>query len=150
MTESETWHYGLVARWWAEFNVAEPHELAYYREIIRRFGQPVLDLGCGTGRIMLPLLQEGFDVDGSDVSADMIAKARGLSASVGVAPRLTVQPMHELATDRSYRTVYICGAYGLGSTRDQDRETLRRVHHVLEPGGALLITDHEPFHPRQP
>jgi SAM-dependent methyltransferase len=149
--QSGTWHYGLMARWWAEFNLAQPHELAYYREAIQRFGEPALDLGCGTGRILLPLLEEGFDVDGSDVSADMIAQARALAARKGLAPRLTVEPMHELVSGGRYRTVYICGALGIGGSRDHDRETLRRVHEVLEPGGALLITDHElPRNDRHP
>lgn len=143
MTESATWHYGLMARWWAEFNVAQPHELAYFRYAIERFGQPVLDLGCGTGRILLPLLEEGFDVDGADVSADMIEQARALAAARGFKPMLTVQPMHRLTPHRTYGTVYICGAFGLRSSQDEDRETLRRVHAALAPGGALLITDHD-------
>jgi SAM-dependent methyltransferase len=70
-----TWHYGLIARWWAEFNLAEPEELAYYAAAIRRFGEPALDPGCGNGRILLPLLEQGLDVDGVDVSADMLALA---------------------------------------------------------------------------
>jgi SAM-dependent methyltransferase len=143
MSESGTWHYGLVARWWAEFNVAEPHELDFYRAAIKRFGEPVLDLGCGTGRILLPLVEEGFDVDGCDVSADMIAQARAQAARKGLEPRLGVQPMHELAPDRLYRTVYMCGAFGIGTSTDQDVETLRRVYAGLADGGALLITDHE-------
>ena len=74
--QSGTWHYGLIARWWAEFNKAEPHELDYYRSAIRKFGEPVVDLGCGTGRFLVPLSAEGFDIDGVDISADMIAAAR--------------------------------------------------------------------------
>src|SRR5438270_14021486 len=54
-----TWHYGLVAQYWAEFNVAAPEELAYYRAAIERYGQPALDLACGTGRILVPLLKAG-------------------------------------------------------------------------------------------
>ena len=143
MSESATWHYGLMARWWAEFNVAEPHELAYFRQAIERFGQPALDLGCGTGRILVPLLEEGFDVDGADVSADMIEQARALAAAKGFTPRLTVQPMHKLVAQRAYGTVYICGAFGLASSQDEDRETLRRVHTALAPGGGIVITDHD-------
>ena len=139
-----TWHYGLIARWWAEFNFAEPHELEFYRAAIRKFGEPVLDLGCGTGRLLVPLVEEGFDVDGVDVSADMIAQARRAAATRGLNPGLSVQPMHALTPDRSYRTVYICGALGLGSSHDEDRETLLRVHDALQSGGGLLITDHEP------
>jgi len=141
--ESGTWHYGLIARWWAEFNVAEPGELAYYRAAIRRFGEPVLDLGCGTGRILVPLVEEGFDVDGLDVSADMIAEARAKAAKKRLTLQLIVAPMHELDLARTYRTIYTCGALGIGGRRDHDREALRRAYNHLAPGGALLITDHE-------
>ena len=136
-----TWHYGLVARWWAEFNVATPEELSYFRAAVRTYGQPALDLGCGTGRILIPLLAEGFDVDGADISADMIAHAHAHAAKGGFTPRLVVQPMHELDLDRRYRTIYMCGVLGVGGHRDQDQEALRRAHRHLEPGGALLV-DH--------
>jgi SAM-dependent methyltransferase len=142
-TESGTWHHGLVARWWAEFTEAEPEELAYFRAAIRRFGEPVLDAGCGSGRILVPLLADGFDIDGSDISADMIAQAGARATKAGYTPRLVVQPMHELELGRMYRTIYMCGAFGIGGTRNQDREALRRAYRHLEPGGALLIANHE-------
>jgi SAM-dependent methyltransferase len=141
--EPGTWHYGLIARWWAEFNVADPEELAYFRAAIRRFGEPALDLGCGTGRILVPLLAGGLDVDGADVSADMIAEAKAHAAQAGFAPRLTVQPMHELGVGRKYRTIYMCGSFGIGGRRDHDREALRRAYSQLEPGGGLVIANHE-------
>ena len=142
-SESGTWHHGLVARWWAEFNVAPPDVLAYFSGAIRRFGEPALDLGCGTGRILIPLVREGFDVDGVDVSADMIAEAKAEADRLGLKPSLRVQPFHELESDRRYHTIFICGAFGLGGRRDRDREALRRIHHLLEPDGALLIAEHE-------
>jgi ubiquinone/menaquinone biosynthesis C-methylase UbiE len=141
--ESGTWHHGLVARWWGEFTEAEPEELAYFRAAIKRFGEPVLDAGCGSGRILVPLLADGFDIDGSDISADMIAQAEARASNAGYTPRLVVQPMHELELGRTYRTIYMCGAFGIGSTRAQDREALQRAYRHLEPGGALLIANHE-------
>jgi SAM-dependent methyltransferase len=141
--ESGTWHYGLIARWWAEFNAAEPEELAYFRAAIRRFGEPALDLGCGTGRILVPLLRDGLDVDGSDVSADMIAATEAQTIKHGFKPQLSVQPMHQLHLDRRYRTIYLCGAFGIGGRRDHDREALRRAYHHLDPGGGLVIANHE-------
>lgn len=74
--EHGTWHYGLVARHWAQLSQAKPEDLACFEAAIRRFGEPALDLGCGTGRVLIPLLAAGLDVDGSDVSADMVAAAR--------------------------------------------------------------------------
>ena len=58
----QTWHYGVVARWWAEFNTAGP-EIAYFRQFIEGDGQPALDAACGTGRLLLPYIRDGFDVD---------------------------------------------------------------------------------------
>ena len=143
--ETQTWHYGLVARWWAEFNVAQPHEIAYYREAIGRFGEPAVDLGCGTGRYVVPLSAEGLDVDGVDVSADMIALARAQAEKASATPRLYVQPLHQLELERRYRTMYMCGVFGIGGRRDRDLEALRRMHHHLEPGGALLNVHWLPY-----
>jgi len=140
-----TWHYGLIARWWAEFNTAEPQEVAYYAAAIRRFGEPALDLGCGTGRLLLPLLAEGLDVDGVDISADMVAYAATLSAAAGHAPMLVAQALHELDLPRRYRTIFICGVFGIGGDRDHDREALRRAHAHLEPGGALVLWHELPW-----
>lgn len=142
---SGTWHHGLVARWWAETNAAEAAEVAYYLAAVRRFGEPALDVGCGTGRLLVPLLAAGVDVDGTDISADMLAHAESAARDHGHAPGLTACPAHELALDRSYRTIYLCGVFGIGATREQDREALRRLHDHLEPGGALLVEHWLPY-----
>src|SRR5258706_6845677 len=128
VVDAGTWHHGLMARWWAEFvATAEPEELDYARAAIRKFGEPALDLGCGAGRILIPMLADGFDVDGSDVSADMIEQARGLAAKSGFSPRLSSEPAHALDLTRIYRTIYMCGVFGIGGRRDHDREALRRI-----------------------
>jgi SAM-dependent methyltransferase len=137
--ESGTWHYGLLARWWAEFNVAEPHELDYWRGAIKKFGEPAIDLGCGTGRFLVPLRAEGFDIDGADVSEDMLEQVRAKSPGLESQPALFPQALHELELPRLYRTMFMCGVFGIGGRRDHDREALRRVRRYLGPGGALLI-----------
>jgi SAM-dependent methyltransferase len=146
--ESGTWHYGLIARYWAEFIEPEPAELAYYRAAIERFGQPALDLGCGTGRLLLPLLAAGLDIDGADISADMLALCRERAGREGLAPLLVAQAMHELDLPRRYRTIYMCGSFGIGGRRDNDLEALRRVRRHLEPDGALVFSVQMPFDDR--
>jgi SAM-dependent methyltransferase len=136
----QTWHYGLVADWWAEFNTDGPEIDAYGRVVAA--GQPALDAGCGSGRLLLPWLRRGYDVDGCDVSADMVARCRERADREALAPTLFVQPLHELDPPRSYRTIVACGVLGLGSTRAQDEDALRRIHDSLEPAGTLVL-DHE-------
>jgi SAM-dependent methyltransferase len=143
---SQTWHYGLIARWWAEFNDDfRPHEIPYFQRFIERDGEPALDVACGTGRLLLPYLRARLDVDGCDVSADMIELCREKAAREGLSPTLFVQPMHALDPTRRYKTIFVCGAFGLGSTREQDLEALRRFHEYLEPDGTLLLDIEVPY-----
>jgi len=141
----QTWHYGLIARWWAEFNEPDPAELAAYRAFIEDNGQPALDLGCGTGRLLLPMLRDGLDVDGCDISADMLAQCRALAGREGLTPRLYAQAMHELDLPRTYRTIFICDSFGIGGQRAQDAEALRRCYQHLAPGGVLAFSLDLPY-----
>jgi SAM-dependent methyltransferase len=140
----ETWHYGLVARYWAEFNVDGP-EIDYFRQFVEGDGQPALDVACGTGRLLIPYLRDGLDVDGCDVSADMIALCSEKASAERLTTNLYVQPMHALDLPRRYRTIFVCGGFGLGSDREQDVEALRRFHDHLEPGGTLVIDIEVPY-----
>jgi SAM-dependent methyltransferase len=140
---TQTWHHSLVARWWAEFNEGGP-EVEYFQRHVER-GQPALDVACGTGRLLIPYLRAGLDVDGCDVSADMVALCREAAEREGLSPTLFVQPMSELDPPRSYRTIFVCGGFGLGSDRAGDAEALRRFHANLESGGTLVLDNENPY-----
>jgi len=140
---SRTWHHGLVARWWAEFNV-DGDDVAFFTELIADSGTPALDAGCGTGRVLVPLLGAGLDVDGSDPSNDMLQWCRERAEAAGFDVALFAQAMHELDLPRRYRTIIVAGAFGVGSNRTEDLEGLRRLYGHLEPGGLLLIDHHLP------
>jgi SAM-dependent methyltransferase len=142
--QARTWHHGIVARWWAEFNVGGP-EISYFQKFIEDDGQPALDLACGTGRLLVPYLRAGLDVDGCDISSDMLALCRERAEAQGLSPTLFAQPMHELELPRRYRTIVVCGGFGLGGNREQNLESLRRIYEHLEPGGLLLLDNETPY-----
>ena len=142
-TTASTWHYGITARWWAEFNTTGP-EIDYFRPYVQA-GQPALDVACGTGRLLLPYLRAGLDVDGCDVSPDMLDRCREAAEREGLSPNLVAHAMCDLDLARRYRTILVCGGFGLGSTRDQDMEALRRMHDHLEPGGVLVLDNEVPY-----
>jgi SAM-dependent methyltransferase len=136
--EPVNWHYGLMAERWAEFNTDAP-EAPFFQREIARFGQPALDLGCGVGRLLLPLLRAGVDVDGCDISGDMLRHCRDKTASQGLEPRLYQQPMHAFDLPRKYRTIYMCDTFDLAGSRDKGLAALRRCFAHLQDGGALLL-----------
>jgi SAM-dependent methyltransferase len=142
--EAQTWHYGLIAKWWAEFNTTGP-EIAYFQRLIEENGGPALDAVCGTGRLLVPFLEAGLDVDGADISPDMLEHCRLRADGAGFSPNLYAQALHELDLPRRYRTIVLCGGFGIGGHRDHDVEALRRLHHHLEPGGRLVLDNEVPY-----
>lgn len=104
-----------------------------------------MDVACGAGRLLVPYVEAGFDVDGCDVSADMVGLCAQAATAVGASPNLYCQPMHELDLPRRYRTIFVCGGVGLGSTRDQDQQALGRLYSHLEPGGCLVLDNEVPY-----
>ena len=140
----QTWHYGLVARHWAEHNTSGP-EIEFFRRQIEMYGQPALDAGCGTGRLLLPFLRAGLDVDGCDVSEDMLRYCQQLAHQEGLTVHLYRQALHQLDLPRHYQTIFACGVFGIGVSRDQDFLALQRFHQHLLPGGVLLLEQYLPY-----
>ena len=136
--EPVVWHYGLMAERWAEF-ITAAREIPFFLQEIARHGQPVLDVACGTGRVLLPLLRAGIDIDGNDISKDMLHYCQSKAASQGLNLHLYNYSMHAFELPRNYKTIYICDSFGLAGSRENDLETLRRCHAHLEDGGALLL-----------
>jgi len=132
------WHFGVMADFWSL--KTEAPEIPGIVQLIEQFGQPALDLACGTGRLLVPLLCEGIDVDGVDASPDMVAHARAAAASQGFSPELRVQLMSDFLPPRPYRTILIVDSFGIGGDRSRDLETLRRCRSALLPGGALILS----------
>jgi len=114
-------------------------EAAYYKKLIKTYGQPVRDLGCGSGRLLLLYLQAGLDVDGCDYSDDMLAVCQERAEKEGLSPQLYAQAMHELDLPRRYKTIYACGVIGLGGERRLTMQAMQRCYEHLRPGGCIRI-----------
>jgi SAM-dependent methyltransferase len=114
-------------------------ELDLYSKHLR---SPVLDAGCGAGRLLVPLRSKGFDVDGCDASADMIQRCRQRAPEA----TLWVSTLHDLHPLRRYASIVCSGVLGLGTTREQDIQAIKQLHDALLPGGTLLLdNDEQPF-----
>jgi SAM-dependent methyltransferase len=138
INEPVTWFHGLIAERVARFS-PDASQVSFFQREIERFGQPALDLGCGVGRLLLPLLSAGLDIDGCDISSDMLSHCHQQAAALGLEPRLYQQPMHALDLPRKYRTIFICASFNLAGSRNNGLETLQRCFTHLLGGGALLF-----------
>jgi len=51
-------------------------DLHFYLKQIKNYGEPVLELACGTGRLTIPIAEQGFNITGLDISGKMLNRAR--------------------------------------------------------------------------
>ena len=133
---------GLVATTWdiLRGDTSGWPDRAFYGRLIDKHGQPALDVGCGTGRLLLDYLAKGFDVDGVDVSSEMLSICRSRAAAMGLHPNLFEQAMENLDLPRKYRTIIVpSSSFQLVIEPAAAKEAMRRFHNHLEPGGILVM-----------
>lgn len=112
----------------------------FYLSQVRRFGEPALELACGTGRLTIPLAHQGLDMTGLDYSPQMLAEARRKATATGVAVSWIEGDMRDFDLGRRFRTIYLpANALAhLHTNRDMAR-MLACVQGHLVPGGAFLL-----------
>jgi ubiquinone/menaquinone biosynthesis C-methylase UbiE len=135
----EGWEYsGLIAESWdlLRGDTSRWADRPFYRDAILRSGQPALDVGCGTGRLLLDYLTEGIDVDGVDNSPEMLAISRRKAQELGLQPVLYQQAMEALELPRAYRTILVpSSSFQLVTGAEAAVEAMRRFLRHLVPGG---------------
>ena len=113
---------------------------AFWLRVAREGNGPLLDVGCGTGRVLLRLLEAGIDADGIDASTPMVERARARAAAAGFRTRLEVADMRDFTLPRRYaRAICTFNAFAHCETPDDQLRALRCIHHHLAPAGALVL-----------
>src|ERR1700735_3272598 len=51
-------------------------DVPFYVDVARKSGGPVLEIACGTGRVLLPIAREGIEIEGVDISESMLTILR--------------------------------------------------------------------------
>ena len=115
-------------------------DLPFWLQTGREAGGPVLDLGCGTGRVLLPLLEAGVDADGVDSSRAMIGLARRKARAKGFRPRLSVADMRRFTMPRRYARILLAfNTFAHAGTTEAQLATLGRCRAHLRRGGAVVV-----------
>ena len=124
----------------------------YWRALIEQGGAPALDVGCGTGRLLLDYRASGLDVDGVDNSPEMLALCREKAAAAGIdiEGRLYEQPMEALSLPRRYGLIFVPSlSFQLLMAPGAADKAMTRFFDHLRPGGILALSFRSRFWSRR-
>jgi len=118
----------------------------FYRFLIEASPGSVLDLGCGTGRILVGLAEEGIDVTGLDVSREMLDICEEKLAALGREAPLVYGDIRSFDLSETFDTILIPGftIQLLLSSEDLDA-CLKSCTRHLKPGGQLVVSTYLPW-----
>lgn len=145
-----TWDYAQsasIAERYDEYHAQNPL-FDFERQVIQEEFTPpgrVADLGCGSGRVILPLVEQGFDGLAVDLSAPMLQVVQQQAQQAGLEVQCLQANLVELDAigDRSVDyALCLFSTLGMIHGRDQRRRALGHVHRILRPGGKLVLHVH--------
>ena len=122
----------------------EREDVAFYVQAAEQSGGPVLELGCGTGRILIPTARAGIAITGVDASEPMLARCRWKleqeSEEVLAHTALVVGDMRDFDLEARFMliTTPFRSFQHLLTVEDQ-LACLNRVRHHLSPGGRFIL-----------
>jgi SAM-dependent methyltransferase len=122
----------------------------FYLDLAKESGSPVLEIGCGTGRVLLPIAREGIEIHGVDNSGPMlgILKESTSREQPGVSRKVTLHAgdMREFRLDRKFPLVTIPfrPMQHMHTVGDQLRALTSAAAHIAE-GGMLAF---DVFYPK--
>lgn len=117
-------------------------DIPLYLNYAERTGSPLLEIGCGTGRLLLPLAHAGFHVVGVDSSPTMLSAASNRVRQAGLEDRISLvqADARTLKLGRTFAMAFI----GLNSlmhftSKEDQVAVLRSVRRHLSPGGLFIV-----------
>jgi SAM-dependent methyltransferase len=116
-------------------------DLELFVALARRFGGPVLELACGTGRLLAPLAQAGLECTGVDIQPAMLARARQRLERLGLSARLVEQDMTRLQLEgqRCRTILLVLDSFGLLVDQADQLASLRAAKQHATHDGRLVL-----------
>src|SRR5437763_1921449 len=115
-------------------------EVPFYVGEAERSGGPVLEIGCGTGRILLPTAARGIECWGIDLSRVMLERLAMKAAREGVQVTTFQEDMRRFRLPHRFRLITVPNRAFLHMTTTEDQiAALENFRHHLAPGGRLLL-----------
>jgi SAM-dependent methyltransferase len=135
--------YEKIARYYDLIHAELTADIGFVLTLAARASGPLLELGCGTGRLLLPLARAGYTLTGIDNSPAMLSLARERLAAEAeeVRQRVTLVPADMTALELADRFALVIISYNtfMHLAPPQKTTALQCIRRHLRPGGRLFI-----------
>lgn len=129
---------------WENARTLQRRDVAFWQRLAAAQDGPVLELGCGTGRIAVPVAKAGARIVGIDRSDEMLARARRRLSRARLHGRLALVrgDIRDLPFTGRRKFSAVLAAYGILQSLTRERDLIRTfesVARVLRRGGLFAI-----------
>ncbi|MGZ9585271.1 class I SAM-dependent methyltransferase [Paenibacillus marinisediminis] len=115
-------------------------EIEYYKERLIGCEGLILEAGVGSGRVLIPLMEAGLQMEGLDSSPTMLESCKSRCDERGLKVNLHEGELQKFKLPNRYDAIIIpAGSFLLLEKREESLAALERFHHHLKPGGRLII-----------
>jgi SAM-dependent methyltransferase len=137
--------YNLFGWDYAHFGPLAEKEITWYKNYAQKTGGPILELACGTGRLLAELAKSGFEVVGLDISPKMLEIANKnvnkLPSDIKNGITFQKQDITKFDLGRQFGLIYIAdNSFRELTSRETQLFCLKAVHKHLTPNGLFLLT----------
>jgi len=139
--EQRTTYLGLCTEFW-DFDKPNPptQEYAFFRHYVAQSSGPILEPMCGTGRYIIPFLEEGFEVEGFDASPFMFNTLRKKCEEKKLSPRIWEQYLETMPETKQYDLIFIPDTSFCHFLNHSDiKRALQKIYALLLPGGTFVF-----------
>src|SRR5437764_8060341 len=134
--------YDLIAPFYDIEHAHFDEDVSMYINFAELCGGPLLELACGSGRLLVPLACERYELTGVDSSRSMLNLAQHALEQAGVVQQCTLvqENMGTVRLGQKFRLAFIAlGSFGHVCTRQEQRKTLAVVHDHLTVGSRFIL-----------
>ncbi|HEY6409686.1 MAG TPA: class I SAM-dependent methyltransferase [Ktedonobacteraceae bacterium] len=134
--------YDLIAPFYDLEHEQFSEDLDLYRNFAELRNGPLLELACGSGRLLIPLAREGYTITGVDTSEKMLTLARERLQEASLSSRVTLvqQDMSTLELSQKFSLAFVAlGSFAHLITRKAQQQALAAIRKQLTTGGTFII-----------
>ncbi len=133
-------YYNKFAELYDEISTGVKGDLEFYLKEAKKANGSVLEVACGTGRILLPLLEAGVDIDGFDISNKMLQVLKKKAEEKNLKVNVWKADMRNFKSKKKYDLIIVpYRAFNHVEKSEDQIKTLKNIKKHLKKGGRLIL-----------